>query len=132
MFHNTTPDLQDQDRFFLVLDRSCPKTEYACHHAHSSVNLIHDIETKLFNRHKYKFLIFTSAETLSCSVPWDRQVFLACPRIPRACHGAAHKNSMEVREMSTKRPGHSPSNSVRIIHGIPMGDFRTGKLCPGA
>jgi len=39
MFHNTTPDLQeqdqdqdrsvqdqDQDRFFLVSDRSCPKT----------------------------------------------------------------------------------------------------------
>jgi len=23
----TTPDLQDQDRFFLVSDRSCPKTD---------------------------------------------------------------------------------------------------------
>jgi len=38
VFHNTTPDLQDQDqdhsvqdqdqdRFFLVSDRSCPKTD---------------------------------------------------------------------------------------------------------
>jgi len=35
MFHNTTPDLQDQDhmcvqdedRFFLVSDQSCPKTD---------------------------------------------------------------------------------------------------------
>ena len=30
VFHNTTPDLQDQDldqdRFFLVSDRSCPET----------------------------------------------------------------------------------------------------------
>ena len=26
VFHNTTPDLQDQDRFFLVSDRSCPKS----------------------------------------------------------------------------------------------------------
>jgi len=26
VFHNTTPDLQDQDRF-LVSDRSCPKTD---------------------------------------------------------------------------------------------------------
>jgi len=29
VFHNITPDLQDQDqyRFFLVSDRSCPKTD---------------------------------------------------------------------------------------------------------
>jgi len=32
VFHSTTPDLQDQDRFFLVWDRSCPKTDGVTHH----------------------------------------------------------------------------------------------------
>jgi len=27
VFHHTTPDLQDQDRLFLVSDRSCHKTD---------------------------------------------------------------------------------------------------------
>jgi len=29
VFHNTTPDMQDQDqdRFFFIWDRSCPKTD---------------------------------------------------------------------------------------------------------
>jgi len=32
VFHETTPDLQDQDRFFLVSDRSCPMNPMVSDH----------------------------------------------------------------------------------------------------
>ena len=41
VFHDTTSDLQDQDRFFLVSDRSCPKTDgLRPHHCKSLLTIV--------------------------------------------------------------------------------------------
>jgi len=41
VFFNTTPDLQDQDRFFLVSDWYCPKTDgLRAHHQQTLVQIM--------------------------------------------------------------------------------------------
>jgi len=45
MFHKTTPDLQDQDqdRFFLVSDQSCPKTDGLSPHHWCGVDVVFEV-----------------------------------------------------------------------------------------
>jgi len=70
VFHNTTPDLQDQDqdcsvqdqdqdRFFLVSDRSCPKTDgLRPHHSQWQAAGSRRVTWCLMNIHTFSIMLF--------------------------------------------------------------------------